>query len=229
MEKIKTLSVQLDSPLNFGEVPKFRAAVIEATGRISDLYHNHMTDNKVLYRYPLIQYRSNNGKAGLFCLGAGTDVIHYFMQARDQALRIGKRIMQIQLDQVELDDAYIGVCDEIHSYSLLNWQALNSVNFREYQQLAKKDPIAQIEFLQRILTGNILSACSGLSVFLEQRFELKINDIKAIRAHTHKARKIMLFDISFSANIKLPARIGLGKGVSVGLGVLSGEPKPIIA
>lgn len=225
MKKIKTLSVQLDSPLQLQEVPNFRAAVIEATGRVSDLYHNHLTDDKVLYRYPLIQYRSNNAKAALFCLGAGTDVIHYFMQAREQTLRIGKRMMPIHLDRVELDDAYIGVCDEVHAYSLCNWQALNSVNFREYKQLAKQGLLAQTEFLQHILTGNILSACQGLSIFLEQRFELKINAIKATRPYTHKARKIMLFDISFSANIKLPARIGLGKGVSVGLGVLSREPK----
>lgn len=227
MKKIKTLSVQLDSPLQLREVPKFRAAVIEATGRISDLYHNHITDDKVLYRYPLIQYRSNSAKAGLFCLGAGTDVIHYFMQAREQTLRIGKRIMRIQLDKVELNDAYIEVCEGPHSYSLDNWQALNSANFREYQQLVKQGSIAQIEFLQRILTGNILSACQGLSIFLEQRFELKINNIKATRPYIHKARKIMLFDINFSANIKLPDQIGLGKGVSVGLGVVSKEAKLI--
>lgn len=228
MKKVKTLFVQLENKLTVEEVRLFRAAVIEATKRAYDLFHNHREEGKYHYRYPLIQYKSIQGQASLLCLGEGTDVIHYFLGQPQITLRIGKREEELSVDRVDLKQVLLQTWNKDLNYQLTNWQALSQKNYAEWKQLEKEGSLAdQLSFLERILTGNILSACQGMDFHVEERLKVKIKKLKAGSWHSFKGQKIMTFSVDFSVNISLPEYIGLGKGASTGFGVLRAKRSPV--
>lgn len=72
MSKIKYLHIVFSEKIQAYDIPKFRAAVIEKSKRESNLFHNHLKDDKFVYRYPLIQYKVTDRKASLLCLNDGT-------------------------------------------------------------------------------------------------------------------------------------------------------------
>jgi hypothetical protein len=220
MKKIKTLFVQLENKLTHAEVRMFRAAVIEATEREHDLFHNHKENGQFHYRYPLIQYKSIHGQASLLCLGEGTNVIHYFLGQPQITLRIGKREEELSVDRVDLKQVIVQTWNKDIHYQLSHWQALSQKNYAEWKKLESEGLVEQVSFLERILVGNILSACRGMDFEVEERLKVKIKKMKAGNWLTFKGQKMLTFAVDFSVNISLPEHIGLGKGASTGFGVL---------
>ena len=229
MKPLKTLLIKLDNRLSFEEIPKFRAAVIEATRREHDLFHNHLGDDQHLFRYPKIQYRSIDGRAALYCLEEATQVIHHFLGQRDLSVRIGRRRETIALDILDMNNALIGIAEVPKRYHLRNWMALNPANYRKFVALAAEGVLAQKAFLQRILTGNLLSTFTGFNLYVEQRIEVAIDTFHAVTTKGYKGQSIIVFDLDFRANVTLPNHIGLGKGVSNGFGVTTLQPTTIPA
>ncbi len=102
MPKVRYLKIRFSNPLMPFEVTRFRAAVIEATGRQSSLFHNHSSEQGFIYRYPLIQYKVTHYQASLVCLGPGTDDIHCLLQNRRLDLRIGERREVFEIEDIQL-------------------------------------------------------------------------------------------------------------------------------
>jgi hypothetical protein len=225
MQKIKTLFVQLDNRLNVEEVAKFRAAVIESTDRAHSLFHNHKDENSFHYRYPLIQYKSINRQATLLCLGEGTNAIHYFLGQPNITLRIGEREEELSVDRVDMRQVLLQTWTSDLHYRIDHWQALNQKNYQAWKKLEHESLSDQIAFLESILTGNILSACTGLDFRVEERLKVKIKKLRGTKNLRFKGQRILTFNLDFSVNISLPEYIGLGKGASVGFGVLRAKRK----
>ncbi|TXF87992.1 hypothetical protein FUA23_16665 [Neolewinella aurantiaca] len=226
MKKIKTLFIQLATPLAPDEISQFRAAVIEATDREHNIFHNHRSDNTYYYRYPLIQYKSVNRQAALFCLEEGTDLIHHFLGKQEISLRIGKRQEALSVDRVNLQQVLLQTWSSDIEYRLFDWQALNQKNYAQWQKLEKESLSKQVAFLEKILTGNILSACKGMGFRVEERLTVKIRKLGRVSWRSFKGQSIRTFNIDFSVNLSLPEYIGLGKGASMGFGVLRTARKP---
>ena len=70
MTKIKTLTIQFDTPLRRSEIPLFRGAIIAAIPSSNILFHNH-DGTSLRYSYPLIQYKRIGGRAAITCIGKG--------------------------------------------------------------------------------------------------------------------------------------------------------------
>ena len=62
MTKIKTLTIQFNTPLKRRELPLFRGAIIAAISTGNILFHNHNEGSTLRYAYPLIQYKRIGGK-----------------------------------------------------------------------------------------------------------------------------------------------------------------------
>ncbi|MFN0037553.1 MAG: CRISPR-associated endonuclease Cas6, partial [Saprospiraceae bacterium] len=56
----------------------------------------------------------------------------------------------------------------------------------------------------------------------EQAVQVKIQQVQRERWVSFKGVKVLAFSLEFSANVALPSFIGLGKGCSVGWGVVKG-------
>jgi hypothetical protein len=215
---LKVLKVVFDHHLKSHELPAFRGAIADKVGHQHSLFHNHEGD-RYRYRYPLIQYKRFGSKPAIFCLGEGVDEIHKFFEQRNWSLQISGRTLSMNIDQLDLQHHQLAIRDHPASFRLSNWLALNQEAYRKYQLI--DGLVDKIQFLERKLTGNILSFAKGVDWYIDQPLEVKITQLPPPRLQKLKGVKVLGFSPSFQANISLPDGIGLGKGVSLGYGMLS--------
>ena len=78
----------------------------------------------------------------------------------------------------------------------------------------------RLAFLERILTGNILSFAKGIGIHFEQQITCSISEILRTDIIEYKNIKMTSFNLLFKSNVSLPDNIGLGKGVSLGNGTI---------
>ena len=221
MPRLRYLYIRFNNNLFPYEVPCFRAAVIEKTQRVASLFHNHRNDTQVIYRYPLIQYKVTRKKASIVCLQAGTDDIHYLLQKHDLSLRIGEYKQAFEVDSINLHYHQVQTWNKSFTYSLLNWLPLNQKNYSRWHSL-QNDIAAQKNMLNNILRANLLAFAKGINWWVEDEIITNILKINNIKPLTFKGRKMMAVSLVFTANVSLPDFIGLGKGASVGFGVVWG-------
>ena len=78
-------------------------------------------------------------------------------------------------------------------------------------------------FLERLLVGNILSFAKGVGIFFDSEVEASIVDIEMMGQYKFKNVNMLGFDVVFSTNVSLPQYVGLGKGVSLGFGMITNK------
>lgn len=218
MEETHILIIRFNNKISQREIPFFRGAVIHAMNDADVLFHNHQGDG-FRYSYPLIQYKRINQCAAIFCIEQGTEVIGDFFSETNFSFHIGERKVQMEISSIKASQQIIQLWETTFFYSLRKWLPFNSHNFEEYKKITCLTD--KIVFLERILTGNILSLCKGLNYFLDQRLEchiVKISDESLVKS---KDVKITCMDIEFTSNISLPDFIGIGKHTSIGYGMLT--------
>ncbi|MBQ0022686.1 MAG: hypothetical protein KBT29_05555 [Prevotellaceae bacterium] len=216
----RVLTVTFDGELSPWEVPYFRGAVIATMGDKSNLlFHNHDGDEKLRYSYPLIQYKRIGGKAAIVCVNEGADMIGQFLSEGKTSFNIGNRTGEFNLEKVSPNRALIQTWDKRFQYRISKWLALNSVNYRRY--LDADGIVEKTELLQGILTGNLLSMCKGLDIFLEKQIEVKITKLSEPYTVRNKGVKLVSFNAEFTCNMFLPNYIGIGKNASIGYGVIT--------
>ena len=104
------------------------------------------------------------------------------------------------------------------TYHLRKWLPLNQENYAKY--MAMESLADKYAMLEKLLTGNILSMAKGLGVHFERQVECKITAMEEPRLIVYKGVKMMAFDAEFKSNVSLPDYVGLGKGVSLGFGMV---------
>lgn len=217
MPKIRLLKLRFNQPIEPHEIVLFRGAVGNLMKDDSVLFHQH-GEQGLRYLYPLIQYKILSKKAAIICLEEGADAIFQLFSKGELKLRIGNREELFEVEDMSVRNHELQVWKEVFNYTIINWLALNEDNFEKYKGL--EDEFSQKEFLENILVGNILSLAKGLNYKVEQIIKVRINAIRRKHSLTLHEVKFVAFDLSFSTNISLPDRIGLGKGASTGYGVI---------
>lgn len=174
------------------------------------------------HRYPLIQYKiDTNGdqmRPMLLCLDDCIEEAHHFFSQSDWSLRIGDRTHEMRIARLHVDQINLNVWEQPLPYRLHKWRALNSDNFKEWQQL--DGIVERIGFLEKILAAHILSFARGVEWELDKRFEVKITKLLKEEWVSYKGIKVMAFTIEFKANISMPDFIGLGQGSGEGFGTV---------
>ena len=202
MPKIRYLSIRFSQNVFPNEIPFFRAAVIEKTQRESSLFHNHQEEKGFLYRYPLIQYKVTEKKASIICLNEGVDDIHYLLQERQLPLRIGRRMEQFEIENVELDHFNVQAWQARFHYSLLSWQALNQENYHAYRRLETE--VERLQFLEALLRSHLLAFATGIGWAAEDQLNARITRFKEEKWLSYKGKKVLAFTLNFSSNVSLP-------------------------
>lgn len=219
MSKIQYVCIRFSQNISGQQLPKFRAAIIEKTERKASLFHNHKNDTRVIYRYPLIQYKMTQKKASIVCLNQGTEDIHHLLKHNNLKLRIGKISKIFDIEAIDMHYHQMAIEPFWTDYRLHNWMALNQKHYQQYQQL-EGHKANQKKLLESILIGNILSFAKGVGWQIEERIQVQIKKIDQVRPMLFKKRKVLTFSQQFSCNVALPNFVGLGKGSSIGYGVL---------
>lgn len=217
MKIIRLLKVCFDTEIKSYEVEAFRGAVIAKAGNEHVLFHNHTADG-FRYSYPLIQYKRIGGKPTIICIEKGVDEIHHFFENKDWKIKISGEEKDLKIQNLNVNQFTMQVWDKNFKYSLKNWLALNSENHKKYIEL--DGIIEKTQFLQSLLTGNIISFAKGIEWQIDKEVSIKILEITDTKILPYKKQKMQSFDLSFSTNVFLPNFIGIGKGVSMGFGTV---------
>jgi len=216
MNKTRYLQLQFDQPFQAFDIPKLRAAIIEKTKRESDLFHNHLGDDKFLYRYPLIQYKIKNKKPCLICLREATDDIHFLLKEKDFSFTINGKIYDFEIEDVRLRYVNIQTWDTDFVYNVLHYLALNQEHYIEYKKL--NGMVDKVVYLQDVLAKHLKLFANELKAHLPYPITCKLINILEEKFIEYKEVFHLAFTLEFTSNLYLPDLVGLGKGVSVGFG-----------
>lgn len=215
---LNILLLRFSNPIYTSEIPMFRGAIVKAVEQSGiDLFHNH-TDEGLIYRYPLIQYKRIHQKAAIVCIGEGTEAIGQFFSSCNFNVNIGDRHVELEVESIKANKTIVQVWDSPFCYTIRKWLPFNKENYEQYLQL--ESLADKYALLERLLIGNILSFAKGVGIHFEKQVECKITESSEPLSIVHKGVKLMGFDVAFKTNVSLPDFIGLGKGVSVGKGMV---------
>lgn len=218
MERIKVLTVRFGNEIMREEVPLFRGAIINAMEDANLLFHNHEEGGRLRYAYPLIQYKRINQKAAIVCLGEGTEAIGQFFSSCNFDLTLGERLVKLEVETVNAHQHLIQIWDSEFTYHIRRWLPLNQDNYAAY---CKEESLAaKYALLERLLTANILSFAKGIGVRFEGQVVARIIQMDEPQTQYYKGVRLKSFDAEFKSNVSLPDYIGLGKGVSLGMGTV---------
>lgn len=221
MQYISVLNILFANQISKKELPLFRGAVISSLPKDNILFHNHISDTTLRYSYPLIQYKRINGRAAIVCIGEGSEAIKDFFTNFPPDIYLGEKDVHLQVDRLYLERTSIQVCDEYTSYHINSWLPFNKENYERYQKLDNMTD--KITMLEHILTGNILSLAKGTGLHFEKQISCKIADIARTDSIYYKGVRLTCINADFRCNVSIPVYIGLGKGVSIGHGVIYPE------
>lgn len=219
---MRLLHLVFDHPLEPRNIAGFRASVARAAGYEQDLLHNHREDGSVQYRYPLVQYRTEAGRAALIGLDEGAMSIHDWYGRSGGQLWWNEANHHLNFYTLDMQTYEIAYHAPPAPYRLTQWLALNERHYHNWQQLP--DLAARSAELERLLVAHILTFCRAVNWRLPERLEVSLQDIHAVRRTRFLGVNLMAFDVNFHCNLHLPHAIGLGKGVSHGFGVCRPVP-----
>lgn len=176
--------------------------------------------NGYRYSYPLVQYKVVDGKAAVVLAAEGNSYAELLKGIDGAGLAIGSRRVRCEIESIESSSVELRA-DALKTgdYVLRQWLPLNQDNYSRYVRL--DGLMDRCAFLEKVLVGNILSLGKGLGVYFEDEVKVRILDIMDERPCTYKGVNMLCFDIKFRTNVSLPLHLGLGKGVSIGLGTIT--------
>ena len=179
----------------------------------SPLLHNHYDDGRVMYRYPLVQYKVIGGTPTLLGLGEGAQLLmDLFLEIKE--LQLGDKTYQLAHKQIKCREVIAEVSEDLHEYAFETlYMALTQKNHQEYIALKKDEKGA---FLNRLLRNHLLAAYKGMGVWVEERIMVKAHLQE--QQTNFKDQKMLVFGGRFTTNALLPDLIGIGKSVSRGYG-----------
>lgn len=221
-DSIKTLLIRTDTEMAFHETVCLRGAVINAPLTGDVLYHNHV-EGGFRYSYPLIQYKRIGGKAALLFIGDGIDKAAAFFAQNQLEVRFRDRTAPLKVTNISAFDTRMQLWQEQFLYTLRKYLPFNGANYESYRHA--ESVIDRCQIIQHTLVGNILSMAKGLGIHFDDTVEARITQLSEPRLYTYKGVRMMGFDLTFLSNVSLPDYIGLGKGASLGYGMIKRQKK----
>ena len=180
------------------------------------LFHQHLQNSKLAYRYPLIHYLILRGKAIIFGIQAGADEVSKLFSELDD-ITIGTEKYPILDKRLDIKAHIFTVTDSQKQYYFVTpWLALNNSNYVKYNDA---NWVARKQLLSRILIGNILSATKGLDIKVGKKIFAEIQYVKPVNCNI-KGSQLIGFYGQFKINFDMPPLFSIGKSVSRGFGVI---------
>lgn len=213
---LKILRLILQSAtLMHGDATKLRGFFATSFNEYA-LLHQHTAD-KLIYKYPLIQYKMLQGSPLVLGINEGAEVLKEIYDKFDE-IKIGESKYAIVERGLTLKSEEFGCSKEILSYRFATpWLALSQENYAKYVQASWEE---RKDLLRRILVGNLLSASKGLGYVATEQIRLELGRVQN-EICTLKGTKVTGIRGEFTANFAIPDFMGLGKSVSRGFGAVA--------
>lgn len=223
MHNLRTLSITFDTFLNPWELPRFRAAIARKAGLEHEWFHNHDNAHGGYHqRYPLIQYKldahNRLQRPMLLCLGDGVEEAQHFFSRPDWSLRIGEKDHTMRIAHLRAQQHHLTLSETPITWRIHKWKAFNPENYEHFRTL--RGISEQFAFLEKVLSAHLIAFAEGVGWRIPGHFDVKITDLLKQEWADSKDAKVLAFTLDFSSSLTLPDYIGLGKGASMGWGVL---------
>ena len=138
--KILRLTLHSDAPMR-GDASKLRGFFATSFNEYA-LLHQHVTD-RLIYRYPLIQYKMLEGNPLVLGINEGAEVLKAIYDKFEE-VRLGESSYTIMERGVTLKSEEFGCCQEICSYRFASpWLALSQENYARYGNASREADTAQ--------------------------------------------------------------------------------------
>lgn len=222
MKSIPLLLLPFDLSLQLHEVPAFRGAMLAQTNPVESM-HNHEPPEREEDMYPVVQYKSLDGKAAILMLERGIDASSRLLMRTRWSIQLRGRnepttnFATLSPRTFSWD---IGLTERLYAYRLRNWLPLNQKQFDKYRDIRRlKESIC---LLEERLAYHLKAFASGMEYPEEQIPETHILDSSFFRQHeiTVKQKKFIAFNLDFETNFMLPPLVGLGAKTAFGFGVV---------
>ena len=219
---IETLLLTFHLPLHHKAISSWRGAFVEMAGRDTDLLHNHNNAEPaggLKYRYPLVQYRVNQGMAALFAINEGIEAIQEILLTKKWELNWKDKPTRLALICEPEQHRQVLCFDTPQRYHLQQYLPFNADNYERWQacgSLAEK-----VQLLERMIRGHVLSCLWGLGWKGSEEIRINLQDVGQPQFLSFKTQRLLSFDLIFDSNADLPSGLGLGKAASTGFGVLT--------
>jgi hypothetical protein len=187
------------------------------------LLHQHIDVDKLLYKYPRIQYKILGGTALVLGIEEGTEVLKEIYDKYEEIL-LGESTYTIVERGLALKEEEFGISPELITYEFITpWIALSQDNYQRYLESNREQ---RRELLRRTLIGNILSASKGLDYVVLEEIRVGIGGLHRRKCEI-KGTPFIGFLGRFMVNFVIPDYMGLGKSVSRGFGTVRRVNKAI--
>lgn len=208
-----------DINLKASQIHKFRG-FIGNLFKTHDLIHNHdLNTGKVIYRYPLIQFKLINHKPIILAITEPAVQIFSEIFMKLENIKIDDTCIPVFEKNLEVKDVEFGYSEEMFVYEFISpWIGLNQNNFAKYS--AAKTETEKNNILKRILIGNILSMSKELDVWLTKKQQIKVEIHLDERPVNLKGKQLSGFTRIFKTNFLIPDYFAIGKSVSRGFGTI---------
>lgn len=211
--KTFTLTLASTRPIR-GSAPELRGFFATKFNEYS-LLHQHSAD-RLIYRYPLVQYKMIDCKPMVIGINDGAEVLKQVYDKYDE-IKLGEEVYEIVEKGISVKNQEFGLSDKFHSYEFATpWLALNQENYMKYYGLHNMEE--RKEFLRKTLIGNLLSMSKSLDYQVSETIKCDV-DVK-IHKNRLKDVNVMTFIGGFCANFLIPDYLGIGKSVSRGFGAV---------
>lgn len=212
---IKTFTLTLAStrPIT-GSAPELRGFFATKFTEYS-LLHQHNAD-RLIYRYPLVQYKMIDGAPMVIGINEGIEVLKQVYDKYDE-IRLGEETYNIVEKGISVREQEFGLSEKFHSYEFETpWLALNQENYMKYYSMRSMDE--RKDFLRKTLTGNLLSMSKSLGYQIPGLIKCEVE--VRMKKDRLKDVNVLAFTGGFCANFQIPDYLGIGKSVSRGFGAV---------
>lgn len=177
--------------------------------------HHHIEKNRLLYKYPFIQYKALKGIPIILAIHTGAKILKQIYDKVDE-IQIENNHQLIFEKQIVMKNEMFCIASQPIAYQFITpWLSLNQDRYKEYKSINRDE---RRELLNKILIGNIISVAKALGYKIAERIEAK-TEVYSKRV-TLKGIAMIGFMGKFKVNFNLPDYIGLGKSVSRGFGTI---------
>jgi len=180
------------------------------------LLHHH-SDNKLIYQYPLVQYKMIDSKPILIGINQGAKVLNEISDKFDTITLDYKKYEIVELNMTIMKNEEFGLSDKIQTYEFVTpWLPLNQEKYPEFLNTKSNDEKADI--LRRGLIGNLISMSKTLNYTVPDTIRCDV-DLKN-REERFKNKDFISFYGGFMVNFSIPDYLGIGRSVSKGYGTV---------
>jgi hypothetical protein len=226
---MQLITLSFDTLLHPGNLTAFRASMVQCAGIEHELLHHH--DNKtpeahhLHWQYPLVQYRVRHGRVVINGMNAGASVLKQQLLPNlpEQIVCAGNRL-DLSRYSVQTTQVTLALTDQLNTFGVFGWLALNNENYRLWQQQADQ-PAAQTQLLSQALTGHLRAQAEGLKLPWAKLIEAKVievNDTKKVQWH---GNDLVRFDVLAQSVYGPPEGLGLGRMSAYGYGEVMSTPE----